>query len=88
MALKSVVNAPATPQPTVSPKPDAYKGIMTLSLSSTVGNKVRLQGGALRPHQTLRLVLLWSVPVCAPLRICEVLAKLHAHTLSSARLAK
>ena len=34
MALKSVVRS-STPQPTVSRKPEAYKGIMTISLSST-----------------------------------------------------
>lgn len=58
MALKSVVNSPITPQPTVSPKPDAYKGIMTISLSSTADNKVPrllLQGGALHFNHNLQL---------------------------------
>lgn len=58
MALKSVVNSPTTQQPTVSPKPDGYKGIMTISLSSTAGNKVLrllLQGRALRSHKNRRL---------------------------------
>ena len=58
MALKSVVNSPSTPQPTVSPKPDAYKGIMTITLSSPADNKVLrllLQGRALHYHQTLQL---------------------------------